>query len=225
LKESYNRAMNKITAKDGFEDHLKARLIREQARIDESKPAPASKKHYKMMLLASTAAVLVLTVVLSHFSILNLKNRTSNYETEYTETVPASNGYTVFAVAEDLSFRLTSTENCLNYDSDIYFTFEGFDEYGIDLRESCIVFNTALDEKYTLADFFFDYYNIITQQTGYTTIDNGVLDSFFGIKDNSNQTLSVYDELRGEIVDLESVLMEEYWDMDEVWFTIKVSEL
>ena len=32
-------------------------------------------------------------------------------------------------------------------------------------------------------------------------------------------------EIDGEIVDLETVLMEEYWDMDEVRFTIKVSEL
>ena len=224
MKESYNRAMNKITADDGFEEQLKARLLREQARIDASKPTP--KKRFNMMLAASTAAVILLTIVLSHFTILDLKNRTVGYQTEYTEEVPATNtGYTVFAVLNDMSLRLTSDSECIDYQSNIYFTFEGFDKYGIDLRESCIVFNTALDKNYTLANFLFDYYNIITQQTGYATIDNGVLDSFFGIKDNSNQMLSVYDELRGEIVDLDSVRMEEYWDLEDIRFTVKVSEL
>lgn len=217
--------MNKISASDGFEQKLKARLEREQARIDNTMPPKHSKLAAFTMIASAVAAVLVLTVVLSHFSISHVNNTTPEYQTDYTEEAPSSYGYTAFAVAEDMSYRLTSAEDIINYESDIYFTFEGFDKYGIDLREICIVFNTALDKNYTLANFFYDYYNIITQQTGYTMIDNGLLDSFFGIKDNSVQSLSVYDELRGEIVDLDSVLMEEYWDLSEVRFTVKVSEI
>ncbi len=226
MKDCYNRAMNKITASEDFEQKVKERLIREQARIDATKTTAAPKSRFNMLVAASTAAVILLTIVLSQFSISKLTDKNSIYQTEYADVAQTSNkGYSTFSVAEDMSYRLTSAENTIKYQSNIYFTFEGFDEYGIDLRESCIVFNTALDKNYTLANFFFDYYNIITQQNGYTLIENGILDSFFGIKDNSNQMLSVYDELRGEIVDLDSVRMEEYWDLEDIRFTVKVSEL
>ena len=218
--------MNKITASDDFEQKIKERLVREQARIDSAKVTVKPKFRFNMLVCASTAAVILLTVVLSNFSIKHLSQKNTVYQAEYTNvTEPVYKGYSTISVAEDESYRITSPENALKYQSNIYFTFEGFDKYGIDLRESCILFNTALDKSYTLANFFFDYYNIITQQSGYTMINNGILESFFGIKDSSTQMISVYDEFRGEIVDLDSVLMSEYWDLDEIRITVKVSEL
>lgn len=215
--------MNKIAADRGFEEQLKARLSREQARIDAAREQAKPKRTFNMWIAASTAAVVVLTAILSHFSISGILERQKStvYETDYTEQ--SYQGYSAIATVQDMSYRLPSGNETLRYESNIYFNFDGFDKYGIQLREICIVFDTELDRSYTLANFFFDYYNIITQEYGYTTIDNGILDSFFGIKDNANQTLSVYDELRGEIVDLDSVLMSEYWDLDEVRFTVKVA--
>lgn len=217
--------MNKITVNDGFSEQLKARLNREQARIDAASTQPCPKRTFNIWVAASTAAVILLTVVLAQFSISNILESQKNtvYETDYTQQ--RYEGYTAFSTVQDMSYRLPSGNDTIRYDSNFYFNFDGFDKYGINLRESCIVFDTELDKNYTLANFFFDYYNIITQENGYTIIDNGLLDSFFGIKDNSNQMLSVYDELRGEIVDLDSVRMEEYWDLDEVRITIKVSQL
>ncbi len=226
MKDCYNRAMNKITASDGFEEKLKERLAREQARIDSTNVKEKPKFRINMLVAASTAAVILLTVVLSHFSITHLSDKNVAYETNYSDAAePVYKGYSTISVAKDMSYRLTSAENSIKYQSNIYFSFEGFDKYGIDLRESCILFNTELDKSYTLANFFFDYYNIITQQPGFTMIDNGILESFFGIKDNSNQMISVYDEFRGEIVDLDSVLMSEYENLDEIRITVKVSQL
>ncbi len=217
--------MNKIAVSDEFEKNLKARLEREQARIDASRPQKSTKSIMYTLVAASTAAVVLLTVVLSYFSITTLKNKDAVYQTDYTSNEIVYNGYTTFSVAEDMSYRLPTGEETVKLNSNIYFMFEGFDEYGIDLRESCILFNSELDKSYTLANFFFDYYDIITQQNGYTMIDNGLLESFFGIKDNSNQTISVYDEFRGEIVDLDSVFMSEYENLDEIKITVKVSQL
>ncbi len=225
MNRCYKDAMNKITADEGYAEQLKARLSREQARIDAVHEYKSPKRSFNILVAASTAAVVLLTVILAHFSISNIleKQKSTVYESDYSEQ--SYRGYTAIATVQDMSYRIPSGNETLRYNSNIYFNFDGFDKYGIQLREICILFDTELDCDYTLANFFFDYYNIITQQHGYTTIDNGLLDSFFGIKDNSSQTISVYDEMRGEIVDLDSVLMEEYWDLDEVRFTIKVSEL
>ena len=228
MNRTYKDAMTKVVAKDGFDTQLKARLLREQARIDATHDKPASKHSFNIWVAASTAAVVILTVVLSQFSISNiLKNKNNTvYQTDYSQTQTQTNrGYTAIATVQDMSYRLPSGNETLTYNSYIYFNFDGFDKYGIGLREICIVFDTELDKNYTLANFLFDYYDIITQENGYTLIENGILDSFFGIKDNSNQMLRVYDELRGEIVDLDSVFMEEYWDLEEVHFTVKVSQL
>lgn len=225
MNRSYKDAMNKITVDDSYAEQLKARLAREQARIDAADTQKSPKRSFNILVAASTAAVILLTVLLSHFSISAILERQNNtvYETDYTQQ--SYKGYTAIATVQDMSYRIPTSNETLRYNSNIYFNFDGFDKYGINLREICILFDTELDRNYTLANFFFDYYNIITQESGYTTIDNGLLDSFFGIKDNSNQTISVYDELRGEIVDLDSVLMEEYWTLDEVRFTVKVSEI
>lgn len=224
MNRSYKDAMNKITVDEGYAEQLKARLSREQARIDAVREQKPQKRTFNVWVAVSTAAVILITVILANFSISNILDAQKNtvYETDYSSE--HYEGYTVISTVQDMSYRLSSN-NTLRYNSSIYFNFDGFDKYGINLRECCILFNTELDENYTLANFFFDYYNIITQESGYTTIDNGLLDSFFGIKDNSNQMISVYDELRGEIVDLDSVLMEEYWDLEEVRFTVKVSQL
>ncbi len=226
MNRTYKDAMNKITVKDGYAEQLKARLNREQARIDCAHAQSTPRRTFNLWVAASTAAVVLLTVILAHFSISNILENEKNtiYQTDYTPT-SSYQGYTAIATVQDMSYRLSENEETLRYQSNIYFNFDGFDEYGINLREICILFDTELETNYTLANFLFDYYNIITQESGFTTIDNGVLDSFFGIKDNANQMLSVYDELRGEIVDLDSVLMEEYWDLDEVRFTVKVSQL
>lgn len=217
--------MNKIAVSDEFEQNLKARLEREQARINSSTSQKSTKSRMYMFVAASTAAVVLLTVVLSYFSITKLMNKEAVYQTDYITDEVVYNGYTTFSVAEDMSYRLPSGEETVQLDSNIHFMFEGFDEYGIDLRESCILFDSELDKSYTLANFFFDYYDIITQQNGHTMIDNGLLESFFGIKDNSNQSISVYDEFRGELVDLDSVFMSEYENLDEIKITVKVSQL
>ncbi len=224
MKHCYKDALDKITVDERFEQQLKARLGREQARIDATREQRQRRKSFNILIAASTAAVVLLTVVLTHFSLSGIAQHEQNtvYETDYSSQQSYA-GYTAISTVTDMSYRIVSPENKLDYRSSINFIFEGFDKYGIEISKSCILFESALDPSYTLANFFFDYYNIITQQSGYTLIDNGVLESFFGIKDNSVQTISVYDEFRGEIVDLDSVLMSEYWEYDEINFTVKVS--
>lgn len=227
--------MNKIKSDSDFEKHLKARLAREQVRIDSSKPVVDSGRWLKMFTSVATAAVLLITAVSAGMFLPDFLDRraaTHTEETEYTlppeekyaaipEDMVVFTGNSSVCLAQDLSLRYTA-EDAIKYDTNIFFTFEGFEKYNVPITGSCIVFETALAPSYTLSNFFEDYYNLIINGTGVSTINNGVLESFFDIGDNGIRTFSVYDGER-ELIDLDTALMSEYKGKDNIHFTIVVS--
>lgn len=234
MQDSYKSAMNKISSDPAFEEQLKARLKREQARIDRAPSAPHSPRQFRMLMSVATAAVLLLTVISASIAVPRFLERsetgvtdpdTSAVDTPVTDTTELAeirSGYNAITLAQDLSFRYVSQETAVSYDTNIYFRFEGFDKYDIELRETCIVFVTDLDPSYTLANFFDDYYKLIVNGNGISKINNGVLEAMFDIGENGLRTISIHDEDR-EIIDLDTVLMSEYSDMDNIYFTVSIT--
>ncbi len=227
MKQYYKDAINKITVSDDFENSLKTRLAREKVRVDNTSHIAKSKLYMRISIAAATAAIIVLTVISSSFvvpTVIENGNRSDNsLPAVQTSTKDTYVGYKTISLANDMSYRLTSaSDTIINYDTKIYFTFKGFDKYNVDIYESCILFNTALSSKYTLANFFDDYYSLITNSLGMSTIDNGLLTSIFDLTDSSLKTIRVYDDSR-EIIDLDYALLSDYAGMDEIHFTISIT--
>lgn len=242
MKHSYKNAMNKISVDGDFEKQLIARLEREQARIDVSADNPRrfiNRFKLTMPLAAVAAAVAMvvsLRVALPAFLNRNIKTDTVGVkqsvlpsDTEQTAEisdnvvdVAAFSGSSSVSLAQNLSMRIVEPENAISYNTNIFFTFEGFDKYDIESVGSCIVFETSLPKNYTLSNFFEDYYNLITNATGVTITNNGLLESFFNIYDSSIHSISVFDGTR-EILDLDTALMSEYKDMDSIHFTVSIT--
>lgn len=115
-----------------------------------------------------------------------------------------------------------SAENTVSYNSVLHFTFEGFDKYGIKLKNNDIVFDAKLSESYTLAQLFTDYYNIIIGRPGSTSVSNGMLDSFFNVSANTKRQISVF--IDGvEVVNLDNVMLAEFSDLNNVYFSVSVT--
>jgi len=114
------------------------------------------------------------------------------------------------------------TQNTVSYNSVLHFAFEGFDKYGIKLKNNDIVFDARLSENYTLAQLFTDYYNIIIGRPGSTSVSNGMLDSFFNVSANTKRQISVF--IDGvEVVNLDNVLLSEFSDLNNVYFSVSVT--
>ena len=233
MSNSYKNAMNKIKADDGFKDQLKARLVREEQRLCRVSASRGADGWTRLFAVLTTAAVLLITVFSAALFLPDfLQKRTATTvdtevpaAPEVTVTVPEDmvvfTGNNSICLARDLSLRYTA-EDAIKYDTNIFFTFEGFEKYDIPITGSCIVFETALAPSYTVSNFFEDYYNLIVNSTGVSTINNGVLESFFNIADNGIRTFSVYDGER-ELIDLDTALMSEYIGKNSIHFTIVVS--
>ena len=219
--------MNKITADDDFAEKLKQRLEREKQRMDSAPISPASSKPFRIVISAATAAVLLLTIISASMIMprfLEVVDDSPEIEAPiYEESMPVeqTSGYTTITFAQDLSYRVTSSD-ALDYETNIHFKFEGFDKYDIHLRESCIVFITSLDKNYTLANFFDDYYKLIINGNGISEISNGLLQSMFGIGENGLRTISIFDENR-EILNLDTTYLSEYHGMEDIYFTISIT--
>jgi len=113
-------------------------------------------------------------------------------------------------------------EKLINYDSVIHIVFEGFDKYNIGLRRNEMIFVATHAQSYTFADFLTDYYSVIIGTEGITDIENGIIDSFFGIDSTDERFIDVY--LNGELVsNLENTYLSQFKDESEVYLTIRVS--
>lgn len=239
MQRNYKNAMNKITVDDGFEARLKARLAREQVRVENSAPTVKNRRLLKTLTSAAAAAVVLLSVITAAFSVPGIFNKptadiemdkplpdktqpTVQVSDELNEYASSFRGSNAVCLAQDLSMRIVSEDTAIRYDTNIFFSFEGFDKYNIELTGSCIVFETALAPDYTLANFFSDYYNLIVNDTGVSKINNGLLESFFNINENGANNISVFDGTR-EIIDLDTALMSEYKDRDNIHFIITIS--
>ncbi len=229
MQHNYKSAMNKITVDSEYAENLKQRLEREKQRMDEAPVAPISSKPFRIIVSAATAAVLLLTIISASMIMprfLAVVDDTAANEAEqpyYEDDVPVelTRGYSTITFAHDLSYR-TVTSDAIDYETNIHFKFEGFDKYNIQLRESCIVFVTTLDKSYTLANFFDDYYKLIINGNGISDINNGLLQSMFGISENGLRTISLFDEKR-EILNLDTTYFSEYCGMDDIYFTISIT--
>ena len=114
------------------------------------------------------------------------------------------------------------SENTVSYDCVLHFTFEGFDKYGIKLKNNDIVFDAKLSENYTLAQLLTDYYNIIIGRPGSTSVTDGMLDSFFNVSSNAKRQISVF--IDGVVVvNLNNVLLSEFSDLNNVYFSVSVT--
>lgn len=244
MKHNYKNAMNKISADGDFEKQLLARLEREQARIDLSEDTLSPRRfvrRFKLTVPLAAVAAVVAMVMSLRFALpsflkrevktqnITVKEKASQQAVEQTSVqsdeisdVTAFSGSSAVSLAQNLSMRIVEPENAITYNTNIFFTFEGFDKYDIELSGSCIVFETTLPKNYTLSNFFEDYYNLITNATGVTVTNNGLLQSFFNIYDSSIHSISVFDGTR-EIIDLDTALMSEYKDKSNIHFTISIT--
>ena len=117
----------------------------------------------------------------------------------------------------------SSSEDIINYDCVLHFSFEGFEKYGIRLLKNDIVFEAALSRDYTLADLFCDYYSVIIGKNSTTTsVTNGMLDNFFYIYPNSKRQIHVYAD-GIEIVNLDNVRLSEFSGLSDVYFIVSVT--
>lgn len=115
----------------------------------------------------------------------------------------------------------TGTE-VITYDSVFHFTFEGFDKYDVGLRQNDIIFDATLDCAYTLEDFFADYYNIIIAKPGIGVFENGLVVDFFDVTATDDININVY--VNGiEVINLKSIPLSSYKDMNDVYFNVSVT--
>lgn len=228
MQHNYKNAMNKISADSDYADKLKMRLAREQERISMAPVASVSSKPFRIIVSAATAAVLLLTVISASMIMPRffeiVEDSPSNEQVFYDESVSTefTRGYNTITLAQDMSYRYVPKDSAISYNTNIHFKFEGFDKYNIQLRESCIVFATSLSPSYTLANFFDDYYKLIINGNGISEINNGLLQSMFGIGENDLRTISVYDDSR-EILNLDTTYMSEYRGMEDIYFTVSIT--
>jgi len=225
LQHSYKNAMNKISADSEYAQKLKQRLERERQRVDSAPVTPVSSRQFRIIVSAATAAVLILTIISASMIMprfLAIVEDTPDAPVYDDMGVELTRGYNTITLAQDLSYRYVPKDTAIDYNTNIHFKFEGFDKYNIRLRESCIVFETSLSPSYTLADFFDDYYKLIINGNGISEINNGILQSMFGIGENGLRTISVYDDSR-EILNLETTYMSDYSGMDDIYFTVSIT--
>ena len=217
--------MNKISADSEYAQKLKERLERERHRVDSAPVVSASSRQFRIIVSAATAAVLILTVISASMIMprfLDVVEDTPDTPIYDDMGAELTRGYNTITLAQNLSYRYVPKDTAIDYNTNIHFKFEGFDKYNIRLRESCIVFETSLSPSYTLADFFDDYYKLIINGNGISEINNGILQSMFGIGENGLRTISVHDDSR-EILNLETTYMSEYKGADDIYFTISIT--
>ena len=211
MKDSYKSAMSKITV----DDITKKRILENAQKISETKqnsgwfmPKPAA--------LAACAAVIILTVVSVYFTNPLFKPKPEDIDLatyEYT-------GYQTVCIAQNMSYRDADVNDRIYYDTKISFKFVGFEKYGIDIDQSSILFSTTLGSSYTLTNFFDDYYKLIVSQTsGISNVQNGSIKSLFNIEGPHEIYL---DDGKRVIKNLDTTLMSDYQDLEEIVFTITI---
>ena len=209
MKDSYKSAMSKITV----DDATKQRIL--NGAINQSQ--------YKKPVLwrslsfaSAVAAVLILTVVAVYYTNPLILNRFNDIDLETYEYT----GYSTICVAQNMSYRDADMTDRIYYDTKISFKFVGFEKYGINIDQSSILFNTTLGSKYTLTNFFDDYYKlIVSQRAGMSDIVDGNIHSLFNIEGDYKIYL---DDGKRVITNLDTTLLSDYQDMDEIVFTITI---
>lgn len=109
----------------------------------------------------------------------------------------------------------------VNYDCVIHFNFTGFENYGVDLHHNDMIFIATHAKNYSLADFLRDYYYAIVPDDTMTDIENGVVESFFGVSVQGKLQINVYVD-GYEIMNLETTPLSRICDMTDVYLTVSV---
>lgn len=209
MKNSYKSAMSKITV----DDITKKRILEGAIRQSQHKNIVVWKS---FGFAAAVAAVLVLTVISVYFTNPLFKPKYQDIDLstyEYT-------GYQTVCIAENMSYRAADVNDRIYYDTKISFKFVGFEKYGIEIDQSSILFNTTLGSKYTLTNFFDDYYKlIVSERAGISNVVDGSIKSLFNIEGAHEIYL---DDGKRVITNLDTTLLSDYQDMEEIVFTITI---
>lgn len=144
-----------------------------------------------------------------------------HYGEEFMQPPQSTMSYKIVSFAGFDESLQSESDNTVNYDTLIHFTFDGFEEYDIGLYRNDMLLVATLPNDYTLADFFREYYDAIVAAEGMTDIQNGIVESFFGISTGSRQQINVYAE-GIEVLNLETTPMSRFKDMSYVYLTVSV---
>lgn len=135
---------------------------------------------------------------------------------------PSMNAYKIVSYPGYDKENNPETPYTITYDMVIHLNFVGFEKYDIGLYRNDMIFSETLDSTYSLSDFFYDYSDAITSDSVGTRIDEGILQSFLGVRSYYNdKQIRVYIDDK-EVLNLETSPMSQFKDMTDVYLTVSV---
>ena len=105
----------------------------------------------------------------------------------------------------------------------MYFNFDGFDRYNIDIDSKAILVSNNIEDGYTLTNLISDYYTIIADNDSDILINDGMVDSFCGVDASNDREINIYVNDR-EIMNLNNELASECFEEYYVYFTVSITE-
>lgn len=125
---------------------------------------------------------------------------------------------------DDAKMRMRS-ESAYTYNdvsSVVYFTFDGFEKYNVQVESRAVLFG-GFKENYTIANLLNDYYPVIVGENGNVEINDGMVDNFLNVTADSKKEINVYVNDR-ELLNLEKELVSECLQGEDVYFKVSVEE-
>lgn len=105
----------------------------------------------------------------------------------------------------------------------VYFSFDGFDKYNVNINSKAILVKNDIDDGYTLSNLINDYYDVIADDDSDILIKDGMVISFCGVNVNDERDINIYVNDR-EIMNLNNELASECFEEEYVYFAVSVTE-